>query len=398
MRVRFWSLNALSGEVAGELHFTSATMSDALSPRTKGRFNGRLSLNYRTKNMRSPEYQSIRARLRWTQPWFRSIVVTGVQLGQDKNGREFEIDSSRRVLGEWVISGRTDLDTGSPSVPITGIPWTAYPDWLTLDATRVGNANGGTHAHWLLERAYAGAAITIPTFSTNWSYEMDHQIYSGQMGDVMRQICEANSGLEWCIDTIPQWNGTALEGVTRVVRWGAPELRRSSPTVLEAGEPLTRQGNARFVGGGEDASDYAAEVIGIGSGEGDVQLLSSASNRSLQQRGYLNATKAVSFREAQTQAALDALTRGELYRSIGEMNGEPSLPREPFAITAQADRIAELPKLGHVVRLRHRQSWAWPGPGNPASGAMAIDQEARIGDISYAVSAGVCEKVEVRAL
>ena len=394
MRVRFWSFNALSGELAGELHFSTATMSEALSPSTKGRFDGRLSLNLSTRNMASPDYPAIRRRLSWTQPWFRSIVATGVQ--QDRDGND--INSTRRVLGEWIVTARTGLDTGSPEVPITGIPWSSYPDYLLLQATRTLTVNAGGHLHWCLVNAYDGAAVTVPGFSTSWSYAMDRQIYSGQLGDVIREVCEADQGIEWWVESVPVWDGPDLAGVDRIVRVAAPEIRRASSILLEAGEPLTRQGNARFVGGGEDARDYAAQVVGIGSGEGSKQLIASASNSSLQQRGYLNATKAVSYREAQTQAALDSLTVGELARSQGSLGGQVSLPREPWEVVIEADRIAELPKLGHVVQLRHRQSWAWPGPGDPSTGAMAIDQEARIGDISYQVTAGHCDEIRVRAI
>ena len=394
MRVRFWALNALSGEVAGEVGFTTATMSEALSPSTKGRFRGQLDLNLTTRNHASPDYPAIRRRLNWTQPWFRSIVATGVQ--QDRNGNE--IDATKRVLGEWIVVGRGDLDTGSSQVPIDGIPWSTYPDFLAWDRTRKLTTNAGGHLHYALTYAFQGAAITIPGFTTTWNYEMDREIYSAQYGDIIREVCKAEGGIEWYVETVPTWNGPDLAGVERVIRVAAPELTRTSTILLEAGEPLTRQGNARFIGGGEDASDYAAEVIGVGSGEGDKQLIESASDRSLQARGYLNATKAMSFREAQEGATLRALTRGELARSQGTLNGEASLPREPWTVQIEADRIAELPKLGHVVRLRHRQSWAWPGPGDPSTGAMAIDQDARIGDISYGVTAGHCEQIEVRAI
>ena len=387
MRVRYWSLNALSGEVAGELEFESATLGASIRE-GGGDLRAQLSLNKTTRSGASPDYPAIRRRLAMVQPGFRSIVATGVQLDRDGN----EVDASKRVLGEWVVDS-LDPDTGSPLVAVTGFEWSGYPAMLGLDATYGGPANAGWLLSSLLSRAFSGAAITVPSMTTGHSYALDRPIWSGQMGDAIQEVCDADPGLEWTVTTIPVWSGTALVGVNRVVTWGSPTVTRPSPNIFEAGEPLTRQGNARITGGGEVFSDYARQVVVLGSGEGSKQPIGVASNSGLTSRGYLNATKVERMSQADTQVAVDAQARGELARSQSSIGGNLSLPRTPWRVVAQADRIAELPKTGHTARLLHRQSWAWPGTGGTQQGALAIDEQVRIGAISYSVRGGICEEI-----
>lgn len=392
MRVSFWSLNALTGEVAGEVPVLGWSITGKLGGST---LRATVGLNAATRNGRSPDYPEIRRRHGLVQPGFRSLVAVGVLT--DEAGHD--IEATRGVLGEFLVD-HTEPSSDSTDLPVSGVSWEAYPAYKAQSATqRYSSIDTGAWLKSMLELVFAGAAITIPAFTSNTvATGIDRPIFSGQWADAIREATDADPGVEWLVETTGVFDGPTLKSVSRSVRFGAPVIQRGTDLVFEAGEPMTRQGNCAISGGGERFADYARQVIGLGPGEGSKQLVSLASASALSARGYLDATTVASFSDVNSKTQLDALVRQELRRAQGVKNHEVSLPRDPWTIRAKVDHLTRFPRVGDAARLLHRQSQGYPGVGGFESGAMAVDEQIRIGEVAYSASGPICEDVEVRAL
>lgn len=397
MRSRFWSLHALNGTKQGELDLLG--WSADLDLNHGGQLAGSVSLNLTTLDGRTPDYPAIRSRLAILQPGLNSVVVTAAQQKPAyADGPMVDDPATQALLGEYILTSTTPA-SDSPMLGVAGVSWDQYPRFLAIDRTeKHANVDAGWLAHRLLTRAFTGSGITIPAAPVaGWTVDMDREIGAGQWMDAIEEVCESGDGIEWTIDVEPVWSDGELVSVTRSLRWGVPTIQRASSAVYEAPEPLTNAGNCVIRGGGEDFGLYSRLVYGSGSGEGDKQLLSVKSNAGLSGSGYLNATSTRSFPEATTQRAVDMLTEGALKRAQGLKSGNLSLPRDPYSVDVELDLIPARPQLGDVVRVLHRMSWAHPGTGGARDGAMAIDEQIRVGSIRYAAAANVLRTVTVKA-
>ena len=403
MRTRFWALNALNGTKQGEIDLLNWQASHSLHH--TGDLSGDVSLNLTTLDGKTPDYPAIRALKAIVHPWLNTVVVTGVRQvpvgpwsGVPHSYPVQDDPASKRLLGEYIIEDEGDLSTDSPLLSIVGISWDQYPRYLTMDRAEKHTAvDAGWLAHRLLTAAFAGAGITFPAAPVaGWTVDMDREVASGPWMDAIDEVCKSGDGIEWTVDVQPIWEGEDLVGVTRTLLIGIPTLQRASSVVYEAPEPLTTAGNCVIIGGGRKGSQYARKVWAIGSGEGDKQLISPLEDNSLTNRGYLNASTAISRPELTTKRPLDEAARWELDQRQPVRGGQRELPRAPYTIEARLDDIEERPRLGDVVRVLHRMSWAHPGTGGARDGAMAIDEQIRVGSIEYAADSNVLHSVTIK--
>ena len=367
LRIRFWVLYALSGTVVAELPMASVqTLTTSLSG---GALRASVDMNLRLRGKLSPDYRAINGRMALTTPGKYTIVAT---------------DDRRRVLGEWILIERERV-TSDLTMPIAGVQWEAYPQYRTHEAARkFKSADSIATLRTLLSEVYLGANVSLAGATSGVSIEMDRQSYSGTYADVIREVTDSEPGAEWAIEITGSWAGDSLTSVTRTARIGTPVLKRSTSLVFEAGEPMTRQGNST-IRGGDDWTLYARRVIGIGSGSGSKQLISTATDSSHSAAGIIDSVRTVSFPDVTKKSVLDRLTQQAL-RDGFDM-------RVPWSVSAEVAKLAKLPQPGDQAQLHHWMSYMYPATGGPA----AIDESVRIGEVSYKVDGPICETVEVKA-
>lgn len=368
IRVRYWIVNALSGVVQSELPLTKATLT--LSDEG-GSMSGEVDLNaaLRRQSERTiPDWPEIRRRINLVQPGLNTIVAT---------------DDSRRVIGEWIITARNRV-TSATSMQVSGVGWEQYPRYRVLEAKRKHKGiDSLTLLRALLGEVFAGVTYVTGGPSTSGVViDMDRAACAGYYQDAVREITEGEPGLEWVVECAGVWSGDALASVTRMLRFGSPRIIRATPLVFEAGEPMTRQGNAT-ISGGDDWTLYAHKVIALGSGSGSKQIVVSALDPS-PIPGVIRSTKVVQAGEVAARSALTRLAQQSLSEGVSM--------REPWQVSARVGELAKLPQPYDSARLLHRQSYTFPGSGG---GVAAIDEQVRVGVVTYAVDGPICESVEV---
>jgi hypothetical protein len=334
MRLRYWASVVRSGtEILGELPMTGDV---SFSHRFGGgTFSGSVWLGD-TLDDGTPNWSWLDALENLTRPGMRTIVVT---------------DDAQHVLGEWIVTQR-QTSTDEPAFALSGIQWETYPSWRSLNARyNYKSVQQLQIAHDLLAGAYNGLPITVPTPTSTVKRTVEWRSRSGYFADAIADIADAENGFEWLVDISGVWDGDQLVGVNRDVVFGEPVLARASSVVCEAGEPGTRHGNAT-ISGGEDFARHAMAIGGGAVGKGDKQLWSEAVDWSGLTAGYLTTSRHTSYPGTISQSVLDSLVRAELAAAQSI--------RDPWEVTARIDDLAELPRVGHQVRLVSPRSWGFP--------------------------------------
>ena len=368
IRVRYWIVNCLSGEVQSEMPLTKAalTLSDE-----GGTLSGEVDLNAairRTGERTIPDWPEIRRRINLVRPGLNSIVAT---------------DDRRRMIGEWIITGRRRV-TSATSMPVSGVAWEQYPKYRALESARKHtNIDSLALLRALLGEVFTGVTyVTAGPTTSGVAIDMDRASNAGYYADALSEITRGDPAVEWGMEIGGVWSGDALTSVTRTLRFGAPAIQRPTALVFEAGEPMTRQGNS-VITGGDDWTLYAHKVIGVGSGSGSKQLIASASDPA-PVPGMIRSTRLLQAGEVASQSALNSVTRQALNEGLST--------REPWHVQASVGELAKLPQPYDSARLIHRQSYTHPGPGG---GLLAIDEVVRVGEVRYQVDGPICEVVEV---
>ena len=368
IRVRYWIVNCLSGEVQSEMPLTKAalTLSDE-----GGTLSGEVDLNAairRTGERTIPDWPEIRRRINLVRPGLNSIVAT---------------DDRRRMIGEWIITGRRRV-TSATSMPVSGVAWEQYPKYRALESARKHtNIDSLALLRALLGEVFTGVTyVTAGPTTSGVAIDMDRASNAGYYADALSEITRGDPAVEWGMEIGGVWSGDALTSVTRTLRFGAPTIQRPTALVFEAGEPMTRQGNS-VITGGDDWTLYAHKVIGVGSGSGSKQLIASASDPG-PMPGVIRSTRLLQAGEVASQSALNSVTRQALNEGLST--------REPWHVQASVGELAKLPQPYDSARLIHRQSYTHPGPGG---GLLAIDEVVRVGEVRYQVDGPICEVVEV---
>ena len=369
MRLRYWIADAKSGTVLGEVRPSgSSNFSSKLGGGTCGLT---VSLSHLTTlDGRQMDAAAVVRTMGFLTGGRRTVVVT---------------DHAQRCLGEWLLMQRVRA-SGPGTATLRGMEWDGYPALRSLNANY---KDAGTEqlliARVLLEDAFrsfnAGMQIAIPNVTSGVGRNLDYKSHSAYYSDVLDEISAPDDGFEWAVEITPSWDGSQLVSVSRAVVFGHPVLARASDVRFELASPGSRRGTAVSIDGGDDFARYAQSVYGIGAGSGEKQRWVGLSDPTLTNAGYLNSTKNVTFSGVSDMATLTALTQGAL-------SAAQDL-RDPFVAVGFVDKLAALPRKGTRVQLVAEPTWAWP---------EGLDEQVRVGEVSFSPSGYVCEHVKIQAI
>ncbi len=352
--VRWWSADAKSGVVVGELPALQGV--DLTVDLAGGQVSAWLPVDPLIHTRLDVDWAEAGRRHQLVQPGARTLVAT---IGETP-------------VGEWLIT-RVERSTDATTLRVQGVGWEQYPRYRSLHTDYVYETPVSQMdlARALWQGAYHqwndGMQMLMPANSSTVTRTMRRLMRTGYYSDALTEISTPDDGFEWIVEISGEWWAGELQTVSRQIVVGEPVLARPAPLVLEYGAAGTRHGNVLSVATADDWTRYATWVVGVGAGQGDRQLLVQLEGPA---SGLLKSVRNQSFPEVTDLAILTALTRAEVTAS-------QSL-REPYTIRCLLDPDAALapvlPKPGTVVRMLVARCPAWPS---------GLDVLVRIGVVRY---------------
>lgn len=367
MDIRLWSVNALTGTVAGELPAVSGSFSQRFGG---GTATAEIPLGHLTrKNSPAIDWDAVSRTLGLIQTGKRTLVLT----------------SADAVIGEWLIMKRPEI-IGAGTIQVEAVEWDGYPALRSLHTSySYENTDQLSIARDLLLDAFQGwqAAfqITVPTATSGVRRTASWRTREGYYSDALDEIALPKDGFDWRIEHTPTWANGALTHVERTVRFGSPTISQSSPIIVRHDGPGTRSGNCVRFEQSINSHKYIHSVYAWGAGDGAKKLFYEKADDTLFHQGHVKITKNVSYPDVTNLATLKALADAAL--AAGQQL------REPATAELICDRLPRLPRLGDVIGAEIAPTYSIPAG---YSGTM------RVGEVSYTLEAGRVDKVGVQAI
>lgn len=367
MDVRFWSINALTGTVAGELPACSGTVSS--------RFGGGTATiqiplaHLRTRNSDGVDWNAVKRVLALVSGGNHTIVVT----------------HGTTVLGEWLLMKRPE-NIASGVIQVEGMEWDGYPALRSLHASYTyTNVDQLTIARDLLLGAFPGwqesFAITVPTVNSGVRRTAEWRTREGYYSDALEEISLPEDGFDWRIEFTGTWEGGNLTRVNRTVRFGSPIISQPSPITVRHDGPGTRSGNCTRFEQVVDVNQYLHSVYAWGAGDGAKRLFYEAADNGLTREGFVKITKNLTYPDVTNPTVLKNLSDAVLTAA--------QQLRTPATMDLITDKISALPRLGDIVRAEIAPTWSIPD---------GYSTQLRVGEVSYAVVGGQTSIVSVGAI
>lgn len=353
MDVTAWVCEAQSGNVVGRMPLAhGASFSSRFGG---GAFTAQVPLGtLRTRDGSGPDLPAIRDALAWCDGGKHTLLLT----------------EGDRTLGEWLIWTHTPA-TPDGMMTISGFEWDGYPKFRSLNDDYVYKTatDIGTITRRLLQDAfssYQSTQITVPAFTAGRTTTIEHKSHTAYYQDVLDEL-EA-VGVEWRVQSEAVWSGGAAVRADRTVLWGAPEITRSTSTVLRYYDPHSRAGNLARFERSRDFSKYAQSMYGWGGGEGAKQRWVGLSDPTLTNQGYLIVTKNETFPGKVLPAQLTQLTQHAL--------DEAQYLWGPTDATVDSELIPAWPRVGDRVSCQIGWSWSYPD---------GFDGTLRVGEVAFKI-------------
>lgn len=366
--MRLWSVDALTGTVAGELPAVSGSFSQ--------RFGGG------TADFQVP-LAHLRTRDGMSVDWAAVQRVIGLVSG---GNHTVVLTQGTSVVGEWLLMERPE-SIADGVIPIRGIEWDGYPALRSLHASySYENTDQLSIARDLLLDAFQGwqpsFQITVPTQTSGVRRTASWRTREGYYSDALDEISLPEDGFDWRVEFTGEWAPDgSLTKVNRRVRFGSPVLSQSSTIVATHDGPGTRSGNCADFEQSIDVKKYLHSVYAWGAGDGAKKLFYEAGDNTWINQGFVKITKNLSYPDITNPSTLKALADAVLAAAQNIRN--------PATMTLLVDKLPTLPHLGDVIRAEIAPTYSIP---TGYSGSM------RVGEVSYTLEAGRADRVGVQAI
>lgn len=367
MDVKFWSADAHTGTVSGEIPVVGRA---SLGMEIGG---GTLSLEVPLAHLTladgSPDLAACQRLLGMCAPGARTIVAA---VGET-------------VLGEWLVMRRSRRFHDS-TVTVTGVEWDAYPSQRQIHTPRkmTGDLTGSLARTLLLDLfdSMNNIAVTVPTTSAGRSVSIDERQRSGRYySDALRDLQDQSPGFEWRVGVTGSWADGTLEAVSRTVKFGVPVLKGGSAMTVVAPEVGSRAGAILGLDVSEDFERTASAVYVRGAGDGAKQIVGAHSDWAEQSRlGWVSRTRVYQYPDVTSQAAADRMARMISDRSQSLWGASD--------VTLLLDRLPSMPVIGGTLNMIVPPSFVLP---------EGFTQSMRVGALSLDVTAGRADQVTVAA-